>query len=189
MNTNAIFKRLNEYPVLYKETGWINADFNYGVAINLSNILSFLIQKTADETNRYASDLFISWQEVEKIINELPQNIKNGGPHHYNVWFGLREDGVDHRDFIECRDCYTKVYVLTIDTDDEFNVSVVLYDVSSECSRPDNDTETVCINVHMNIKKEFYHDLQKIIDHHIETFIDLDSYDEILSVYNAKLRS
>lgn len=47
---------------------------------------------------------------------------------------------------------------------------------------------TVQISFTADIDKDFYEELQSIIDHHIEYLIDTDSFsDEIESIYNAKV--
>lgn len=47
---------------------------------------------------------------------------------------------------------------------------------------------TVQISFTANIDKDFYEELQRIIDHHIEYLIDTDSFsNEIESIYNAKV--
>jgi len=64
--------------------------------INESSILTELIQQTGRYAERYASDLFIDWSNVDKFI-------KDGTQENHTWFFGIREDGVDHESFITCR--------------------------------------------------------------------------------------
>ena len=68
--------------------------------INTSSILTKLIQDTGRFAERYASDLFIDWQSVEKYINSgcLERCLEN-----HTWFFGIRKDGVDHEAFITSR--------------------------------------------------------------------------------------
>lgn len=68
-------------------------------AVNLSDILTFLIQRVGSFTKHYASDLFIDWKTVEKIVSTLPEEDHKN----YKIMFGIREFGVDHDSFIISR--------------------------------------------------------------------------------------
>ena len=82
--------------------------------INYSDILTQLIQSCGRYCKRYASDLFIDWQDV---VREL----EKGEPINETYIFGIRTDGVDHKSFYEQRkdskskyDWYHEVWELTI---------------------------------------------------------------------------
>ena len=53
-----------------------------------------------------------------------------------------------------------------------------------------DNNEFVHVNVSMNmvIDKSYLEKLKNIIDHHIDWLIDLDSNEEIRSVYNAEIK-
>lgn len=61
--------------------------------INYSSMLSFLIKQAGTHCKNYASDLFITWQTVEILL-------KDPDAFHGTVFFGIRENGVDHLEFI-----------------------------------------------------------------------------------------
>lgn len=86
---------------------------NYGTAeepqrndlyFSCSTILSKLITEAGKACKSYSSDLFISW---ESMINDI-QKCDNDAEMTY--YFGFRELGVDHKDYIEtrleCPECY-----------------------------------------------------------------------------------
>lgn len=65
------------------------------VDINYSTILTKLIQEAGRWCEYYASDLFISWKQVEKFLvqkDELCLRKK--------FIFGMRESGVDHAEWV-----------------------------------------------------------------------------------------
>ena len=64
--------------------------------INLSDILTFLIHRVGKYTKYYASDLFISWQNVDDIVHTLPDEDTKD----YKIMFGIRESGVDFDNMI-----------------------------------------------------------------------------------------
>ena len=64
--------------------------------INYSSILTKLIQECGRLCERYASDLFIDWQSIE-------DKLKDGTMETSVYLFGIREDGVDHAEFILSR--------------------------------------------------------------------------------------
>ena len=49
------------------------------------------------------------------------------------------------------------------------------------------ETMTVQISFTADIDKDFYEELQRIVDHHMEYLIDFDSVPEIESIYDAKV--
>lgn len=86
--------------------------------INYSDILSKLIMEAGTTCKHYASDLFISWEnlllDISKIETEKAEMIR---------YFGFRESGVDHESYILTKlsapDCYGKhpyqsIYRLTV---------------------------------------------------------------------------
>ena len=75
-------------------TGGFNSYFKRW-DVNLSGILSFLIKEAA-KCVFFSSDLFITWQGVEKsLYTELYGK--------QQFFFGFREMGVDHLAFIDCK--------------------------------------------------------------------------------------
>lgn len=80
--------------------------------INYSDILTKLIQDTGRYCDHYASDLFITWKEIEK---ELTNPDYKGGEY----IFALRDSGVDHKEWYDIRRAsrrmdYRKVFRLII---------------------------------------------------------------------------
>lgn len=61
--------------------------------VNTSSILSFLIKQAGTHCKNYASDLFITWRTVETLLTDADA-------FHGTVYFGIRENGVDHLQFI-----------------------------------------------------------------------------------------
>lgn len=63
---------------------------DYRISINLSDLETFLIQKTGQFCERYASDLMIT-------LNTIKRNINNPNPHQpvYYQFIGIRQSGVD----------------------------------------------------------------------------------------------
>lgn len=89
--------------------------------INYSRILTKLIQECGRLCENYASDLFIDWYSIsEKLKNKTMET---------SIYlFGIRENGVDHTDFILSRYNnskeyasyeYRKIYRLDIKVDDD----------------------------------------------------------------------
>ena len=70
-------------------TGEIN-NFNY------SSILTKLIQEVGRFCESYASDLFIDWKEIDRMIKD--NSIQTS-----SYLFGIRKMGVDHKEFIFSR--------------------------------------------------------------------------------------
>lgn len=90
LDFNGIFRKNDN---LMNET-YAKADEYGAYDINLSDILTKLIQYAGKYCEFYASDLFISWQHVLNIIEKAePGN-------EYIELFGFRKSGVDHEEFI-----------------------------------------------------------------------------------------
>jgi hypothetical protein len=83
-----------------------SVDYAGKVEVNYSSILTKLIQETGRLCDRFASDLFINWKSVEKWIEEL----KEREPKKEIFAFGLRDSGVDHKEFCEVRLTNASVY-------------------------------------------------------------------------------
>ena len=75
----------------------------YKWSINDSSILTKLIQETGRFAERFASDLFIDWRDVEHFI-------ATGDTESKTWFFGIRECGVDHDSFINSRMANSKQY-------------------------------------------------------------------------------
>lgn len=78
--------------LIKSESGGWSASFQKW-SINYSGILSFLIKEAA-KCEHYASDLFISWEEVT-------ERLQHGES--FSSYFGFRRMGVDHEAFIRSR--------------------------------------------------------------------------------------
>ena len=100
--------------------------------INLSSIETKLIQDVGRFCERYAGDLFISWNEVKETIDchTEPKTV---------IGIGIRRDGVDGNGYI-CHNLesestryhyYRKVYAVCIEHND-LDVNVTLKDISNE---------------------------------------------------------
>lgn len=87
--------------VIMEDCGtWVNDNpYYYGISekgkfnINYSSILTFLIQKAGTICKHYASDLFITWNTIEKLLHISSYD---GG----KFLFGFREMGVDHNGYV-----------------------------------------------------------------------------------------
>lgn len=93
-------KKINFNDIFSKNDNVMNETYakadSYGAYnINLSGVLTTLIQYAGKYCEFYASDLFISWQHVLDIIKEAQP-----GDEHIEV-FGFRKSGVDHEEFIK----------------------------------------------------------------------------------------
>ena len=87
---------LASFP-LKKETGngfglWDSSRVN----INCSDILSLLIRQAGKICKRYASDLFIDWENVERFLRQKEIGYKR-------FVFGFRDYGVDHASSVEVK--------------------------------------------------------------------------------------
>lgn len=73
--------------------------------INYSSVLTKLIQECGRLCESYASDLFITWNEIYQKIKEKTMETSA-------YLFGIREMGVDHNEFVVSRynnnGCYAK---------------------------------------------------------------------------------
>ena len=85
--------------------------------INLSSEISFLI-KEAGKCDFYASDVMYG-------INDIMEAVEAGEEH--LEWFGFRESGVDHWNFIESRlksgtlrSNYRSIYFIVVQKDDKY---------------------------------------------------------------------
>lgn len=97
--TMSIMDKIITEKELYHETGSWGYDFVTGEekwVINTSSILSFLIKEAGKYCERFASDLFISWQAVEKALTD--ENYTGG-----RYVFAIRDCGVDGNLFAEAR--------------------------------------------------------------------------------------
>lgn len=112
-----------------KLTGWKNDiieatgswnDYKECWDINTSDILTRLIQVAGRLCERYASDLFISWKQIENILKDYEYS--DG-----KFLFGFRKDGVDHTEYILNRlndgtelYYYREMWLLEIKTEDKY---------------------------------------------------------------------
>lgn len=100
-----------------------------------SEILSFLIGKAGKYCKRFASDLFISWQDVDHALSD--GNYEGG-----RFIFAFRDEGVDGNNFTIARlgspimygkHPYRAIYVLDIDVaGDEMRLSLKEMENKSE---------------------------------------------------------
>ena len=99
--------------------------------INYSSILTKLIQECGRLCESYASDLFITW-------NEIVQKLKDKTMETSVYLFGIRDMGVDHNEFILSRydnnGCfamheYRKMYRLNIFVEDDL-IRMELYEIN-----------------------------------------------------------
>lgn len=66
--------------------------------VNCSSILSKLIKEVGRLCDAYASDLFIDWKNVEKLLTERCEDEQVD-----DFLFGIRQYGVDHKAYVEIR--------------------------------------------------------------------------------------
>lgn len=76
-----------------RETGCFNL-LKGNWEINYSSILTKLIQEAGRWCEYYASDLFITWNRIDKKLG-------NGSMSTESFVFGFRKDGVDHKEWYE----------------------------------------------------------------------------------------
>lgn len=97
-----------------------NNGIKYHMEINLSSEYSFLIKKAAEYCSYYASDLIISINSMEKKMGKIKEYEEGKGQ--LVEWFGFRDMGVDHDDFIESRgidrDEYKAIYIIVFELED-----------------------------------------------------------------------
>lgn len=98
--------------------------------INYSSILTKLIQEVGRFCESYASDLFIDWKEIDRMIKD--NSIQTS-----SYLFGIRKMGVDHKEFIFSRYetekefaslQYRKIYKLDIERENKY-LTMYLYEV------------------------------------------------------------
>lgn len=120
----------------------------YGKDINLSHILTTLIQKTGRFTERFASDLFISWEDLIETMNDIWDNKNENETAEFIKIFGLRESGVDGNLFtinrlkgtqnpsdinryVYVQYVYRKIYALSVTIHEDKKTDVKLYDITN----------------------------------------------------------
>ena len=123
------FSRITYYSKVIEAQG---RDFD----INYSDILTKLIQECGRLCEHYASDLFITWS---RIVRELENRTMETS----SYLFGIRENGVDHTEFVLSRYNnngyeemykYRKIYRLDIIVEDD-SIKMKLYEID----RPYNE--------------------------------------------------
>lgn len=133
MKTMDDFKEIMGAVHIKEGSFQLSRDFN---GINYSDILTKLIQEAGHWCRRYASDLFIDWEVIDRQIKD--RTIQSG-----SYLFGFREDGVDDKTYIlhrynanEPRETYRAIWRLDIVVDDDaypssdmVAVSLDLYEV------------------------------------------------------------
>lgn len=94
---------------IYTETATWNASSQKWDA-NLSSILTKLIQDTGRFTESYASDLFITWDTIEHLLDTHPELMDE--KHRFQI-FGIRKCGVDGNSYVASRlaDEHTRIAV------------------------------------------------------------------------------
>lgn len=104
--------------------------YDYNIkTINLSSIITKLIQIAGQYVEMYASDIIYSIDEIKNKINN--NDIVNGEI----MLFGFRESGVDHNAFIERQDpntvnlYYRQVWRLDFKVSDDKKIKLTLYRV------------------------------------------------------------
>ena len=100
--------------------------------INLSSILDILIKEAA-KCVRYASDLFISWKQVEESLCVETETYPTK-----RFFFGFRDMGVDHLAYINSKydpdnigisPDYRCIYMLKGELDDESEFRFTLFKI------------------------------------------------------------
>lgn len=88
-------KVLENIKPIYRETGsWSNSENAW--SMNLSGMLTHLIQETGRFVEYYASDMLITLRHVDEWLHDKDFE-------HDALLFGLRESGVDHEAYIRSR--------------------------------------------------------------------------------------
>lgn len=99
--------------------------------VNLSSILDILIKEAAKCT-RYASDLFISWEQVEELLKKERLDYPR------MFFFGFRDMGVDHLAYIQAKydprnigitPDYRCIYMLQGKFENEYSISFTLFEI------------------------------------------------------------
>ena len=106
------FKPIMDNRTIATDGTWSKYCAKYDV--NYSSILTKLIHEAGRWCEYYASDLFISWREIEESLSDPNYN---GGVY----LFGFRQYGVDHNTFVLSRvnnqqsmQEYMSIYKLTV---------------------------------------------------------------------------
>lgn len=76
-----------------RETGYFNP-LKGKWEINYSSILTRLIQEAGRWCEYYASDLFVTWHNIDKKLDDGTMDTEQ-------FVFGFRSDGVDHKEWYE----------------------------------------------------------------------------------------
>ena len=113
-----------------------SADNKPYMSINLSDIMTKLIQDTGRFCERYASDLIINYESLVNVTNSLDTDRK---PHY--EWFGLRQSGVDGIAYILCNmnqnsasycsQYYRKLYCIRVSAIEDDEITVDLLDMTN----------------------------------------------------------
>ena len=95
------------------ETVYARDGIHHKWAINVSDILTKLIKEVGRLCDSYASDLFISWNEIQKKLD-------NGTMRGDELYvFAIRDGGVDHEQWYEQhkddRNYYREVWFLNVE--------------------------------------------------------------------------
>ena len=115
-----------EETLIARAFGTVYKDENGNTRLdaNMSSIFTALIKEAGTKCKRFASDILIDYDSFNR---KAPEALLNEDT--ISFWYGFREDGVDHKAFIDARGIdspeYLSVYFLrcTIDTDyEEWNV-------------------------------------------------------------------
>lgn len=122
--------------IVYKKKCVSSAEGDYNECshkwdVNLSSILDLLIKEAAKCT-RYASDLFISWEQVEELLKKEQLIFPK------KFFFGFRDMGVDHLAYIQAKydpsniginPDYRSIYMLQGKFKDEYTIRFDLYEI------------------------------------------------------------
>lgn len=115
---------------LYKISGKASPLTPYKFDMNLSKLATKLIQDTGRFCENYASDLLLTWTNIERAISiyETPKSI---------FCVGIKSDGIDENAAIlnaikspKARYKYRKLYAIVIDHN-ELTATVTMRDISS----------------------------------------------------------
>lgn len=115
--------------VSFAEGGYNKCSHKWDV--NLSSILDILIKEAAQCT-RYASDLFISWEQVEEFLKKEKPGLSK------LFFFGFRDMGVDHLAYIQAKydprnigitPDYRCIYMLQGKFENEYSISFTLFEI------------------------------------------------------------
>lgn len=139
-----IWKKAFENPEIIAEVSSTDA-YN----INTSEIATILIQNTGRFVERYASDFLYNWSNVCAQIEKIACCLKSDEafePIFEVIPFGLRENGVDHANYIESIILnnymksgyldyyYRKIFAVAVSCDENRKIHIVLKNIGSELS-------------------------------------------------------